>query len=424
LSSLHGVANRVPPHRLPRDRMRGPLVLALGLAAAGLACGESPPPKASPPDVVVGEARKEDVPVYSEWVGTATGFINAQIRARVRGYLETREYLEGSLVRKGQLLFRIDPRPYQAKLREAQGQLARAEAALTKTELDVARYTPLAAEGAVSQQELDNAIQANRANKAAVEVAEANVYDAELDLGWTRVRSPIDGIAGLAVAQVGDLIEASTLLTTVSQVDPIKVDFPISEQEYLRFARPIARALEDRAEGVPDRGPRLELVLADDQPFPHPGRVALPNREVDPTTGTIVVQGVFPNPDHILRPGQYGLVRAITRTLDDAVVVPQKAVIDLQGSLQVAVVKADDTVEIRAVEVGPKLGTDQVVTRGVQAGERIVVEGTQKVRAGMKVAPTPARSAAASSPPGSGTGEAAKPEPARPSGDSDPADEG
>lgn len=362
-------------------------IVGLGLA---LACHEGEAVAPVPPDVVVEAARQQDVPVTSEWIGTTTGFINAQIRARVRGYLLSRDYTEGGLVQENQRLFTIDPRPYEATLQEARGELGRAQAALTKSALDVERYTPLAAEGAVSQQELDDAIQAKRANEAAVETAEANVTQAKLNLGWTKVQSPIDGIAGLAVAQIGDLIEANTLLTTVSQLDPIKVDFPISEQEYLKYADVIAQAVRAQSEGREGGGPEIELVLANGSTYAHKGRMTLPNRQVDQTTGTIIVQGLFPNPDNILRPGQYGLVRAVTETLKDAVVVPQRAVQSVQGQYQVVVVKTDDTVEIRGVEMGPKDGTDWVVSKGLSAGEKIVVEGLQRLRDGMKVAVQPA----------------------------------
>jgi membrane fusion protein (multidrug efflux system) len=329
---------------------------------------------------------QREVPIYSEWLGTTDGSINAQIRARVQGYLQSRDYREGTAVKAGDLLFVIDPRPYQAALDQARGDLGRAEAALGKTRLDVARYTPLAKEGAISQQELDNAVQADRGNQASVAAAQAAVKQAELNLEWTQVKSPIDGIAGISVAQIGDLINASTLLTTVSRVDPIKVTFPISEKEYLRFADRIGNAMqaEKRAE---QHGPPLELILGDGSVYPEKGGFALPNREVDVKTGTITVVSYFPNPKNMLRPGLYAKVRAVTDIRPDALLVPQRAVQELQGTSRLAVVTPENKVEFRTVKVGERVGNLWVINEGLKLNEHVVVEGLLKVRDGMAVNP-------------------------------------
>jgi len=368
----------------------------IGLVLAG--CGPSAPPEPPPVPVVVGSAAQRDVRVVREFIGTTEGNIDAEIRAQVSGYLLSRDYREGSLVKQGDLLFRIDARPFRAALDQASGDLERARAQRAKAEQDVARFTPLAAEGAISQQELDNAIQAARANRAAVETAQAVVEKAEVELGFTQIIAPIDGIAGVADAQIGDLVGPTNPkpLTTVSQVDPIRVATPISERDYLRFAGAIRDSLEGRDAGL---RASLELVLADGSVHPQAGRVVVTNREVDPRTGTILLKSEFPNPGLTVRPGQYARVRAATQVLKDAVVVPQRAVTDLQGTHQVAVVGPDDVVEIRVVALGPQDGTDVVIQRGLSLGERIVVEGIQKVRNGSKVAPqAPAPATAAPEP--------------------------
>jgi membrane fusion protein (multidrug efflux system) len=360
------------------------LLLNGGCNKAGPQAG--PPPAPPPPEVQVTEAIQREVPIYSEWLGTTDGSINAQIRARVQGYLQSRDYREGTAVKAGDLLFVIDPRPYQAALDQARGDLGRAEAALGKTRLDVARYTPLAKEGAISQQELDNAVQADRGNQASVAAAQAAVKQAELNLEWTQVKSPIDGIAGISVAQIGDLINASTLLTTVSRVDPIKVTFPISEKEYLRFADRIGNAMqaEKRAE---QHGPPLELILGDGSVYPEKGGFALPNREVDVKTGTITVVSYFPNPKNMLRPGLYAKVRAVTDIRPDALLVPQRAVQELQGTSRLAVVTPENKVEFRTVKVGERVGNLWVINEGLKLNEHVVVEGLLKVRDGMAVNP-------------------------------------
>lgn len=331
------------------------------------------------------EVLQQDVPIYFDWIGTTEGYVNAQIRPRVQGSLQSREYKEGSLIKAGQLMFTIDPREYQAALDQALGDLGRAEANLGKTQLDVARFTPLAKEGAISQQELDNAIQAHQANKASVEANRAMVERAKLNLSWTKVTAPITGIAGISVAQIGDLVTSSTLLTTISQVDPIKVYYPISEQEYLHFAQRIREVEAGRGA----QGASLELTLADGSVYPERGTFSLADRQVDLRTGTITVQGLFPNPENILRPGQYAKIRVAAETRKGALLVPQQAVQQLQGSHQVAVVGDDNKVDIRSVKVGEQVGNMWIITQGLKPGERIVVAGVQKVKTGMVVNPKP-----------------------------------
>ncbi len=373
--------SRAVDPRVVRLSLR-PLICGL-LALTGSGCDGTQPQAAAPPDVVVTEVIQKDVPIYGNWVGTAQGFVNAQIRAQVTGYLVKQHYREGSLVRAGDLLFEIDPRQFRAALARARGQLGEAEAMLGKSVLDVERYTPLAAEGAVSRQELDDANQAKLRNEASVAKARAEVQQARLDLSWTRILSPIGGIAGIAVAQVGDLVSPTTELTTVSQVDPIKVAFPISEQEYLRLFRSFSDEELERSEGKKDA---LELILADGSTYEHRGTATIVGREVDPRTGTIRIEGYFPNPRNLLRPGQFAKVRTVLRTAEDALLVPQRAVRDMQGRAQVAVVGSDDTVEIRGVELGARSGSLWIIAKGLEPGERVIVEGVQKVRSGITVA--------------------------------------
>ncbi|MCW5891417.1 MAG: efflux RND transporter periplasmic adaptor subunit [bacterium] len=348
----------------------------LALVAAG--CGKKAETELPPPEVLVTEVGQRPVSVYGEWVGTLDGFINAQIRAKVQGYLLKREYDEGTVVQAGQVLFQLDPRQYQAALAQAKGDVEVAQAVLLRSQQNVARYRPLVEKGAVSRKELDDAVQTMRANMASVDVAKAAVDDARLNLDWATVRSPITGIAGIAQAQVGDLIAATTLMTTVSQVDPIKVYFPISEREYLSFA-----------ERPQYQRPVLELFLADGSTYPQAGKVSAVNREVELATGSIQIQAEFPNPHHVLRPGGYAKIRGVVNTVSDAVLVPQRAVQEVQGNFQLVVVGADDTVQIRPVQVGEKSGDEWVITSGVKPGERVVVEGLQRMRDGIAVVPKP-----------------------------------
>ena len=360
-----------------------------------LSCGKKPaaPPGPSLP-VEVATVTQKDVPITQEWIGTLDGFVNADIRPQVTGYVLRQVYIEGSFLHRGDVLFEIDPRQFQAALDQAKGFLAQNEAALGKAKLDVARFTPLVAERAISQQELDNAVAAERQAQANVASARATVEQAQLNVGWTKVMSPIDGIAGIAKSQVGDLVNGQTIMTTVSVVDPIKVYFNPSEQEYMAWAQ--KRGPVDAVRGTPpqDKG-MLVLTLSDGTAYPQRGDPVLANRNVDLKTGTIQVQGLFPNPKHLLRPGQYAKVRASTDIRKGALLVPQRAVSELQGLYQVAVVGPGDKVEIRPVQTGDRVGSLWIIEKGLSPGDRIVVEGIQKVKPGMVVNPKPAAEPAA-----------------------------
>ncbi len=398
------------------------LVMAPGCAHTTHATAASPPLA-----VEVAQVEQRDVPIYQEWIGTLDGLVNADIKAEVAGYLTAQAYTEGTFVKKGQLLFQIDPRPFQAALDQAQGhlaqsqgqleqaraQLAEAEAGVSvaeanqrRVQLDVDRYTPLVRAEAVTEQDLDNATQNNMAAKAqlqaaraqvatsnaqivaslaAVEADKAAVETARINLGFTRLTSPIDGIPGIAQLQVGALVSpASGVITTVSTVDPIKVYFTASEQEYIEYTRRFPTAEQRQAN---NRRLELELILADGSVYPHKGRFDFADRQVDVRTGAIRLAGLFPNPGNSLRPGQYGLVRAAIQVQHDALLIPQEAVFDLQGTHQVAVVDGSNHVAIRAATLGDTVGRQWIVREGVKPGERVIVEGLQKVRTGMLVDP-------------------------------------
>jgi RND family efflux transporter MFP subunit len=372
-----------------------PTIVIVAVLFVSVSCSKSEQSQARPPEVDVVQVEQKDVPIWKEWIGTLDGLWNAQIRPQVTGYLLRQTYKDGSFVKKDQLLFEIDPRTFQAAVDQAKGQLANAEGQLAqmranqiKAQNDVNRYTPLAKEQAIPQQDLDTAIQVNEAAKAQVEAAKAQIdaaraalASANLNLGFTKVLSLVDGIAGIAQGQIGDLVGPSTLLTTVSTVDPIKIYFPVSEREYLDYVK--EHPDEDK------RHLRLQLILANGSVYPHPGQTTLVDRQVDVNTGTLRVQGVFPNPGNVLRPGQYARVRTIIATRKGALVVPQKAVSELQGNYQVAVVGSDNKVQIRLVKVGERIGTDWIIAEGLKPGERVVAEGIQKVRAGITVNPKP-----------------------------------
>ena len=353
------------------------------------------------PDVEVVPVEQKDVPIYGEWIGTLDGFTNADVRAQVTGYLMRQAYQEGAFVRKGQLLFQIDPRPFQAALDQAAGQLAQAKASLAnaqavqgRTQLDVERYTPLAKEQAASQQDLDNSVQNNLAAKATVATAEAQIKTAEaaletaqINLDFTRLVAPIDGIAGQAQLQVGALVNLSSgPVTSVSTVEPIKVYFTVGEPQYLAWRR---RFPTEASRLEADKNLRLQLILADGSVYPHDGTFYFADRQVDVGTGAIRIAGLFPNPGNILRPGGYGKVRAVIRLQHDALLVPQRAVTELQGGYQVAVVGGDDKVSVRTVTVGDRVGNEWVIAEGLKSGERVVAEGVQKVRQGAHVNPKP-----------------------------------
>ena len=341
--------------------------------------------EAQPPEVEVAAVAQQDVPLYSECISTLDGYVNAQIQPQVTGYLVKQTYAEGTTVHQGDVLFEIDRRPFEAALAATQGQLAQAKAQLGKTKLDVARDTPLAKESAIPQAQLDNDIQANEAAQAQVAAAEAQVEQARLNLSFTSVRSLIDGVAGLAKGQIGDLVGPSTILTTVSQVQPIKAYFAISEQEYLKFASRISAVTEGRRGITGQR--TLELVLSDGSVYPHKGWVVLADRQVDVKTGTIRIAGAFDNPGAILRPGMFGRIRAVTGVAKGALLVPQRAVVETQGSYSVVVVGPDNKASIRPVKTGERVGQMWIITDGVQAGEQVIAEGIQKAKEGATVQP-------------------------------------
>jgi membrane fusion protein (multidrug efflux system) len=365
------------------------------------------------PMVEVATVEQRDVPVYGEWIGTLTGQVNADIRAQVTGYLLKQNYKEGSYVRKGELLFEIDPRPFQAALDRAKAQLDQAQAQLIqdeaqldsaranqlKSQLDVEKYAPLAKADAVSKQDFDNANQTNLANAAQVRAAEAAIASAHaqihanqaavetaaINLNFTRVVSLIDGIAGVAQAQVGDLVSTSSgLLTTVSTVDPIRDYFAVSEQGYLALQKHFSSSDKDHW--------KLQLILADGSTYPHEGEFYFADRQVNQNTGAIQLAALFPNPGNVLRPGQYGKVRAVVRTEQNALLIPQAAVTEQQGSYLVAVVEKNGRVAMNSVHVGERTGTMWVIQGGLKLGDRVVVEGQQNLRTGMQVQTKPFKS--------------------------------
>jgi membrane fusion protein (multidrug efflux system) len=337
-------------------------------------------------EVLVAAPVQQDVAVHSEWVASLDGYVNAEIRPQVSGYIINQHYKEGAAVRKGQVLFEIDPRPFQAALDGAKGELAQAEAQLAKSANDVERDTPLAAQKAIPKEKLDNEIQAKRAAEAAVASGKAAVERAQLDLGWTKVTSLVDGVAGIAEVQMGNLVGPMARLTSVSQVDPIKVYFPVSEQEYLR-----AKHLSSTGQPMELFNASPELILADGTVYPQRGKVLLTDRQIDTNTGTIRMIAAFPNPGNILRPGQYGRVRIQTSFKKNALLVPQSAVKELQGGYQVALVSADHKAIIRSVKAGEKQGTMWVIDDGLKPDDQVIVEGVEKVKEGTPVVPKPAK---------------------------------
>lgn len=359
----------------------GAAFLALLLATA---CDSSAPPPPAAPVVEVVTVAQRDVPIYMEWIGSLDGNVNAIIRPQVTGYLIKQNYREGDLVKQGQPLFEIDPRTFEASVQEAKGVLAQNQARRETTSANLARIKPLAAKNAVSQKDLDDAVGSDMAAKAAVDSAEAALKTAQLNLGFTRMASPITGIAGIAKAQIGDLLSPSmsTELTTVSAIEPIKVYFNISEREYLKFAA--THRPEENKSSVP-----IELILVDGSSYPEKGKFLLLDRQVDATTGTFKAVAQFPNPKRLLRPGQYGKIRVTMSVNQGALLVPQRAVTEMQGKYLVAVVGADNKVDIRPVTVGERIGTEWIISAGLKPGESVVAEGTQKVRPGSMVSPKP-----------------------------------
>jgi membrane fusion protein, multidrug efflux system len=364
------------------------LLVITFIAAFMLAgCGkkeEAPPP--APPDVLVMEAATANVPIFTEAIATLDGSTNTQIHSQVSGYLLKQGYQEGSVVQPGDLLFEIDPKPFQADLDKAKADLANKQAQELRTKQDLDRYAALVKSGAVSQQEYQTQLQNNLSAQANVDASQANVTTAQINLGYTKITSPITGVAGKAIPGVGDLISPSTNLTTVSTVDPIQAEFTVPEQFYLDNAERISKVsklpIEDRPES-------LEMLLADGTPYPKKGRFFYVNRQIQTSTGAITAYALFPNPDRVLRPGQYVKVRGITQNISDAVLIPQRCVTQLQGISQVMVVKPDNTVEVRNVTTGDQAGSLWIITSGLKAGERVIVEGIQKVQEGTLVNPQP-----------------------------------
>jgi membrane fusion protein (multidrug efflux system) len=362
------------------------VVAVIAALVVCVACSKKPDaaPPSAPPSVVVANVVQHDEPIYREWIGTTQGDDNAEIRPKVDGYLVRRAYAEGSYVHAGDVLFETDPRQFQAQLAQAEANLEQARANLAKSEHDVARYEPLAAQKAISQQELDNARSSQTAAQASVGALRAAVEQARLNLSWTRVTSPISGVAGISQAQVGNLVGPQSVLTTVSRVDPIRVLYQLSEQEYLQFQN------DPNMRNAP-----LDLVLSDGSVWPHIGRVLLSGREVDVKTGTITTIGIFPNPGNVLRPGQYAKVRAATQIKRGALLVPQRAVNEMQGGFQVAVVGPDEKARIVPVDVGERIGSDWIIDKGLSAGDRVVIEGFSRVKSGAPVHATVATSSTA-----------------------------
>jgi RND family efflux transporter MFP subunit len=371
---------------VPVSRIHGRGAILIFLAAiCWTGCAKKETSVAEPPEVEVTPVTQQDVPLYTECVATLDGYVNAQIQPQVTGYLMKQNYTEGTVVHQGDVLFEIDPRPFDAALQQSKGQLAQAEAQLGKTKLDVARDAPLAKESAIPQAQLDNDIQANEAAQAVVASAKAQVDQAELNLSFAKVRSLITGVAGLAKGQIGDLVGPTTILTTVSQVEPIKAYFAISEQQYLKLADRISAVTEGRKRAGEQKV--LELILSDGSVYPRKGSVVLADRQIDVKTGTIRMAGAFENPGGILRPGMFGLVRAITGVDKAALLVPQRSVVEAQGSYSVVVVDSNNQASIRPVKTGERVGQMWVIAQGVKAGEQVIAEGVQKAREGMTVRP-------------------------------------
>ncbi|HEY5892947.1 MAG TPA: efflux RND transporter periplasmic adaptor subunit [Chthoniobacterales bacterium] len=366
----------------------GIIAIATGILAFP-ACERTETPKAlPPPDVLITEATTRDVPVYREWIGTLDGSENAQIRARVTGYLLKRNYQEGALVKKGDLLFEIDPRPFEATLAEAKSQLEQGRAIQLASKAEAERSKQLFNQKVISVQEFTNKTQLNESSIAKVGALQAAVEQAQLNLSFCRITSPVDGIAGIAQAQVGDLVGTanSAVLTSISTLDPAKMVFPVSESDYLAASQRVSEVVSMPFD---QRPATIEIILADGSAFPHKARLLAVDRQVKASTGTILVTALLPNPGSLLRPGFFAQARVVGQVLKDAVVVPQRAVSEIQGSYQLAIVDANGKAEIRPVQTGPRIGTDWVITSGLKPGEKVIVEGIQKVKTGAPVTAKP-----------------------------------
>lgn len=357
----------------------GLLLMAVAIALAAGGCRNKEKAMTPPaPIVEVTAVVQKDIPVYKEWVGAIDGSINAVIRPQVSGYLISQKYREGEHVSKGRVLFEIDPRTFQVAMNQANAQLSQQKARYDSAKSNLARIRPLAAKNAVSQKDLDDSVSTELAARASVEAAEAVVDSAKLNLGFTKITSPVDGVAGIAKTQLGNLVSPSMQeeLTSVSTIDPIKVYINISEQEYLKAAES-----GNRFDQMP-----LQLILADGSIYPQEGRFALVDRQIDTSTGTLKVGALFANKDGLLRPGQYGRIRVST-IKKAALLIPQRAITEMQGKYLVAVVGAENKIDVRPVQVAERIGSDWIVEKGLQPGEQVVAEGTQKVRPGATVTP-------------------------------------
>jgi membrane fusion protein (multidrug efflux system) len=376
-----------------RRRSAGGLACAAWLAVAASGCTQEAPPPPPTPEVVVAQAEQRDVPIYMELVGQSAGSQDVEVRARVEGFLENVAFTEGTLVKKGQLLYEIDRKPLEATLANAKAKLANAQARLDKAVNDVKRLTPLAAQQAVSQQELDNAVSARDAATAEVDAQKAAVDSAQIDLGYTTISAPVDGLVGTTLVKAGNLVGRgeSTLLVTISVIDPIYFRAGLAEAEYLRLARRMQEVQAPRPGGkVP-----IDLILADGTLHPHKGQLDVVERSIDPTTGTLAVQMTFPNPERLVRPGQYGRARFVVDLKKGALLVPQRAVQELQNLYSIGLVGADNKVSFRNVKVGPRVDSLWVIDDGLKPGERVIVEGLQRVREGMVVNAKPMSASAA-----------------------------
>ncbi len=359
-------------------------LLAGAIFAAG--CKQPPKPSPPPPTVQVVTVTQADVPVIHEWIGYLDGLVNAEIRAQVTGYLVKQNYKEGDPIKKGDMLFEIDQRPFQAVLDQDKGLLAQARARLGKTELDVKRYGPLVKDRAISQEEYDDAVQANLEAQAAVVSAQAQVEQAQVNLDFCKIASPTDGIASIAKAQIGNLVgPGSGELTTVSTVDPIKAYYNVTEQAYINFAKMFT---DENVRSERIRQLNIQLILADGSAYPVPGRIYAADRQIGATTGALRLEALFPNPNNILRPGQFARVRVKLDEAHGVLLVPQRAVSELQGNHQVDVVDQESKVHVQPVQVGERSGQMWVITEGLRVGDRVIVEGIQKVRDGMLVIAT------------------------------------
>lgn len=358
---------------------------AVAALVAMTSCAPEDKPTPPPPVVTVMSVGQQTVPVYSEWVGQTRGSVNVEIRARVEGFLDKVAYIEGSFVRAGQVLYQIDPSKYQAALSQSQGMLYQSEANLGRATQDVVRYKPLVEENAISREEYETAVSIQKANEATVSAHRAAVQKSRLDLSYCTVTSPIDGLAGKTEVQVGNLVGRgdNTLLTTVSKIDPIRVRFSLSEQELLRYRR----QMKETGAKAADLG--LSMILSDGSVHPYQGKLVLADNAIDPSTGTLLLEAEFPNPENFIRPGQFARVRAAVQRKDNALLVPQRAITELQGQARVAVVNDKNVVNFRNVHLGPRVGNAYVVEVGLKKGERIVVDGLQKLREGIPVQPKP-----------------------------------